>query len=1064
MGAMRRLLVAAWYTVAALRAADAVLTPGKVWQGSFGDSPTRSFRVKVGAGEYVEFIAWQKLADLELRLFSPGGQRVFAIDSPNGFFGTEQFCWIAEQAGEYRLEVAVLARQRKPRVGITVSRPHPPSATDRYRFEAYQALAQARQARAEQTPESSTRSLELFARAAELFTKSRTPRGAAIAWHGISTVEGRRGKRREAIEWARKAAVSFHEAGEPSGELRVQADEGMQHAALGDHAAALSIYQKAAATARGLRDRHQEAALSNAIAASYLATGRYGEAGHRFQQAIQVFHALPDPLNEARCWASLGVVHRSRSDHAGAVAAYQRAAMLFAQVGNKTELPALYFNMGTAAALLGDQATAIQRFERALALAIEHRNRPVESHILQGIGSAYLALQQAEKAEGYFASALAKARELKLAQPERSALFGVGRAHEAAGRWAEAEAAYREVTARALQSRASEDEGGVREHLGLLLAKRNKLDDARAEIHRSLEIRTKIGNKKGIALSRCALAQVELAGDPRASRANAALCLAQSLAIGFVPGQARAATLLMQAHRALGQPNAAVYFGKQAVNRYQEVRANARQLGDDIQQRYAESRAGTYRELAALLLAQGRLPEARQVLSLLKEQEYFELLRGEPRSTGVAGRIGLTDAEHQATERVTALSPRRDALLGKTKRTPQEEKELQTLDRQLTVAQGEFVAALDRLADDLAAKPQMVRVEQIRESQGLMDDLRELPAHAAAIYTLAAPEALHLVLVTGGVQRAYERRISSFELAQRVLEFRADLEDPRRDPKPRARGLGDLLLPAELKADLAAAQVRVLMWSLDGPLRYLPVAALLDGERYLVERYPLAVFTPASQARLKDPPKPAWRVAALGVSQAQGDLPALPQVPVELKSIVREEGAQAGVLPGVLFLDQAFTRDALLSTRQRFPVLHIASHFQFQPGSSADSFLLLGDGSHFSLQDLRAQTNLFTRVDLLTLSACNTGLGDGRGDGREVESFAVLAQRQGAKAVLASLWSVSDTSTAELMKGFYQLRETERISKAEAMQRAQLALLRGEKEAWRHPFFWAPFFVVGNWQ
>jgi CHAT domain-containing protein len=192
-------------------------------------------------------------------------------------------------------------------------------------------------------------------------------------------------------------------------------------------------------------------------------------------------------------------------------------------------------------------------------------------------------------------------------------------------------------------------------------------------------------------------------------------------------------------------------------------------------------------------------------------------------------------------------------------------------------------------------------------------------------------------------------------------------------------------------------------------------------------------------------------------------------------------------------LDEEFTRDSLQDTlRKRYGVVHIASHFQFQPGSDANSFLLLGDGSKYSLSEFRTSTNLFEGVQLLTLSACNTGVGDaGMGEGKEVEAFGALAQKKGAKAVVASLWPVADQSTSLLMREFYRIHESGAgVGKAEALRRAQLGLLRGwagkaagveralvlekpgasapaftapKNAPHAHPYYWAPFFLMGNW-
>jgi CHAT domain-containing protein len=296
------------------------------------------------------------------------------------------------------------------------------------------------------------------------------------------------------------------------------------------------------------------------------------------------------------------------------------------------------------------------------------------------------------------------------------------------------------------------------------------------------------------------------------------------------------------------------------------------------------------------------------------------------------------------------------------------------------------------------------------------------------------------------------------------------------------------------------------MWSLDGVLRYVPVSALNDGKQYLVEQYQNVVFTPASQARLKDAPARNWDALGLGVSKAHGErIPALPGVLDEMRGIIRESvvinagtNNQLGVLPGVVKLDEQFTQEAMLTQlRQRPKVVHIASHFQFSPGNETNSALLLGDGSFLSLAQIKSLPNIFGGVELLTLSACNTATGGSGANGKEVEGFAVLAQRQGAKAVVASLWPVADRSTMLLMQEFYRSREARNgESKIAALREAQLKLLRGEmtvdatpstnrqirheeaqpgeakralfkpdpKAPFAHPYYWAPFILIGNWK
>ena len=243
-----------------------------------------------------------------------------------------------------------------------------------------------------------------------------------------------------------------------------------------------------------------------------------------------------------------------------------------------------------------------------------------------------------------------------------------------------------------------------------------------------------------------------------------------------------------------------------------------------------------------------------------------------------------------------------------------------------------------------------------------------------------------------------------------------------------------------------------------------------------------------------------WRVAGLGTSKAHPGYRALDAVPRELNGIVRGPESPTGVLPGDVYLDPKFTLEALYrSAAGDCSILHIATHFDLKPGDDSQSSLLLGTGRLLSLRDLRKAGLHLRHVDLVTLSACNTALGGADAQAAEIEGMGSVVQHQGARGVLASLWSVADASTGQLMQTFYRLRrDRPALTKAQALQQAQLALMgsdlvqtsatRGEpKRDWvpdgeqpkpeaaatddrgqtarryAHPYYWAPFILMGNW-
>lgn len=143
-------------------------------------------------------------------------------------------------------------------------------------------------------------------------------------------------------------------------------------------------------------------------------------------------------------------------------------------------------------------------------------------------------------------------------------------------------------------------------------------------------------------------------------------------------------------------------------------------------------------------------------------------------------------------------------------------------------------------------------------------------------------------------------------------------------------------------------------------------------------------------------------ILGLGASRGGQEFGRLPFVRQEIKAIVRDkEKGYKGIIEGKAFLDHDFTKDILDShlKNNTYPLVHISSHFKFNPGDETENYLLLENGETIKLSEIRRMENLFDRVELLVLSACQTGLG---GNGEEIDGFGELAQQCVAKSVIAT--------------------------------------------------------------
>lgn len=524
---------------------------------------------------------------------------------------------------------------------------------------------------------------------------------------------------------------------------------------------------------------------------------------------------------------------------------------------------------------------------------------------------------------------------------------------------------------------------------------------------------------------------------------------------------ARLLEILGAANEALGQAGAGLFWRKQAVNRIQSFRPGSSRAPADFQRSFLASRRSSFIQLADRLIRAGKLSEARKVVAMLKEGELRNAAPGDSGVDPLETRAPFAGAaESRADDRYRAVLEAL-ALTGAARRTAEVSIRLGEISadgESATTAQGRWTEAVAEWRHLV----EQVTVDMLGEAAPAADGrpdpeirtlLHKIGNGAALLHYVVTEQGLVIMLNTASRQLARTVPIDPARLNQHVAELRRALQQ-KQSFRSASRALYDLLI-APMRRDLERAGVRSLMLSLDGSLRYLPFAALHDGERFLVERYALSLFNPAAPANVSDVPKPRWSLTGLGATRGNEELAPLPGVRDELQRI------GAGPLPASIYLDDAFTPQRLATALQGpDPLLHLATHFTFRPGALDSSYLLLGDNSRLSLQDIRRRRLSFAGVELLTLSACDTAFGGGLDEtGAEIESFAALAQLQGAKAVLATLWPVADSSTADFMVAFYNRRSQGRgMAKAEALRRTQMAFIRSQA----HPYVWAAWLLMGN--
>ena len=521
---------------------------------------------------------------------------------------------------------------------------------------------------------------------------------------------------------------------------------------------------------------------------------------------------------------------------------------------------------------------------------------------------------------------------------------------------------------------------------------------------------------------------------------------------------------------------AAEFFGRQAVKKAQETRASLIKAPYSVQQAYAKDRTRVYQGLADVLVEQGRVSEAQGVMSLLKQEELHDMTPAASAEIPVDMLAGLEPAValryQEVSTRLTALGKEHNELKEREQAgdelTAQEKTRLAKLGTDMAVAQKTFATFMGALSAELHKKKPGTApgLDKLKQYQNLLGKLGE---DVVLVQTIMTDKKLWLILTTPTSQVARQSPVDMNQLSANIVRFRDLLQDERQNAQPLAKAFYDALL-APLAADIEQAGARTLMFSLDGPLRYIPMAALHNGKAWIIQNYMVSLFNDAALVAMNDAPSGVSKVAGLGVTKehkyGRGTFSALPAVKDELATIVKSDSNPKGLVPGYMTLDEGFTDKELLRVLdEKYPMVHMASHFHFNARNPQESFLLLGDGSGLSLQRIMNENFDFKTVDLLALSACQTARGGVDANGKEVEGFGALAQKRGAKAVLATLWPVFDESTGLLMARFYALRG-ENLSVAASLQKSQLEMINKtiQGKDFSHPFYWAPFVLMGDWR
>jgi len=333
---------------------------------------------------------------------------------------------------------------------------------------------------------------------------------------------------------------------------------------------------------------------------------------------------------------------------------------------------------------------------------------------------------------------------------------------------------------------------------------------------------------------------------------------------------------------------------------------------------------------------------------------------------------------------------------------------------------------------------------------------------AAIIYPIILPQQLQVIVkIPNQPLRNYTINKSQNEVEEILTQLREYLLEP--DRVEEVQSLSQQVygwLIKNIESDLEKSGVKTLVFVLDGALRNVPMATLYNGKQYIIEKYAIALSLGLQLLAPKPLTEEPLKVLAAGLVEPPSEFKMFPPLP-EIKSefnLINKAGVSKKQL-----LNKEFTSDTLEKNVNTTPfnILHLATHGQFS-SQPEKTFILAADGAinvtQFDSLLRRRDESRSQALEMLVLSACQTAAGDSRA----TLGLAGVSVKAGARSTLASLWHINDKSTAILMGEFYRELANTKVTKAEALRRAQLTLLK-KYPNYERPGFWAPYVLVGNW-
>ncbi|MBD1913066.1 MULTISPECIES: CHAT domain-containing protein [unclassified Leptolyngbya] len=809
-----------------------------------------------------------------------------------------------------------------------------------------------------------------------------------------------------------------------------------------------------AADAETRGDRRSQAIALRNLSLVYQQLGQWKDAETAITQSLALLNAeQADPSLVAQTLDVQGRLQFYRGDGAAALATWEAAAALYDRQGDRERLLQAQLNQAEALQSLGFYQRAIALLSQLQETSTDQPDSLQQVERLTRLGNALRVAGDLPGSVSALEASLAMAERLQdaeaIAQSQASlgnTLYAQGNLENALRSYEQATQTaipYHQVQARLNQLRVLVEQQQVDAAIALIPALQtqiNALPPGRPRIHTQINLADSL------------LRLVKLGG--HVSENDIANLL----------------TAAVQQARELGDRRAESY----ALGTLGATYEQARQWNE----------AQSITDQALRLAQQLNVPELRY----LWEWQQGRLFRQQHnRKEAIAAYTNTINTLQAVRRDLSAANP--DAQLSFRNNIEPIHRELVSLllDRSANPSQKELEQARSTIESlQLAELDNFFREACLNAREVQVDSI---DTQAAVFYPILLRDRMAVIVALPGQPlQYYDAPVPASTVIETSNAFANQAEDIRK-PVRQIQGLGrqlyDWLVRPALPY-LQGSEVKTLVFVPDGVLRKVPLAALYDGDRYLIENYGVAIAPTLQLLSAESLPPDSLTALMGGLSEARLGFAPLPWAEAEVNQL-------QDIVSGEVLFNDAFTREEIATRIAEIPapIVHLATHGEF--GATLEETYILTWNDRLNVNQLSellqsADINRRRPIELLVLSACGTAVGNDRA----ALGLAGVAVRSGARSTIASLWYVEDQSTFYLMLGLYANLSQPGISRAEALRQAQLALINGRTEFQlgsrarsrgatgsidlrnypnqagnrnlSHPYYWSAFVLIGNWK